>query len=140
LVGADVVSTNVAGQDELAQLEAERDRLLSMIAYHDRPMFQTPPWFPWIAVGMICAIGAMILAGVFAGEIGFSGLVFAVVFLGLTAYILTRKAAVSDITFRFRVGDTLPGGLPGQPVGEPEARQRLAECEARILILKERRP
>jgi hypothetical protein len=27
-------------QEELAQLEAERDRLLSMIAYHDSPYYQ----------------------------------------------------------------------------------------------------
>src|SRR5438270_1106513 len=104
----------MTGLEELAQLEAERDRLLSMIAYHDRPVLQTPPWFQipqWfrlIAAGMICGIGALIVAGIFAGQIALSGLVFSVVFLGLAAYILTRKITV------------------WQPAGEPQAHQRLA--------------
>jgi hypothetical protein len=134
----------MTGMEELAQLEAERDRLISMIAYHDRPVLQTPPWFQipqWsrlVAVGMICGIGVLIVAGIFAGQIALSGLVFSVVFLGLAAYILTRKVTAFGITFR--VGDTLTGWPTGQPAGEPEARHRLADCEARIMRLKEGRP
>jgi hypothetical protein len=133
----------MAGQDELAQLETERDQLLSMIAYHDHPMLQTPSWFQipqwfrYVAVGMICGIGALIVAGIFAGQIAPSGLVYTVVFLGLAAYILTRKITVFGITFR--VWDTLLGWPTGQPAGEPEARQRLTDCEARIMKLKEGR-
>jgi hypothetical protein len=133
----------MAGQDELAQLEAERDRLLSMIAYHDGPVLQTspwfqiPPWLRWVAVGMICGIGALIVAGIVAGQIALSGLVFSVVFLGLAAYILTRKITVFGINFR--VGDTLTGWPTRQPAGEPEARRHLADCEARIMKLKESR-
>ena len=134
----------MAGQDELAQLEAERGRLLSMIAYHDRPMlqkpqwFQIPPWFRLVTVGMICCIGALIVAGIFAGQIALSGLVFLVVFLGLAAYILTRKIALFGITFR--VGEVLTGWPTRLPAGEPQTRQRLADCEARIMKLKEGRP
>jgi hypothetical protein len=134
----------MSGQDELVRLEAERDRLISMIAYHDRPMLQTPPWFripQWfglVAVGMICGIGTLIVAGIFAGQIALSGLVLSIVFLGLAAYILTRKIMVFGTTFR--VGDMLTGWPAGPPAGEPETRQRLADCESRIMKLKEDRP
>jgi hypothetical protein len=69
---------NVTSLDDLAQLEAERDRLLSMVAYHNDG-FYTQGWW---------------------------SLIF---------------------------------GTSGATAGEPEARQRLAECEARIIELKERR-
>jgi hypothetical protein len=132
----------MAGQDELAQLEAERDRLLSMIAYHNRPFLQpgprAPAWFVVIAVAIICGIGVSIVAGIFAGQISASGVLFLVVGLPLLAYILARKITVFGITFR--VGDTLTGWPTGQPAGEPQARQRLADCEARIMKLKEGRP
>jgi hypothetical protein len=67
----------MTAQDELDQLEAERDQLLSMIAHHDGRFYRAPSWF----------------------------------FL-VTHF--TREAAA----------------------GEPEARQRLADCEARIMKLK----
>jgi hypothetical protein len=85
----------MAGRDELAQLEAERDRLLSMIAYHNRSPFRgpagspAPAWFVAVAVAGICGIGFTILAGVFAGQISPSSLLFLVVGLPLLAYILT---------------------------------------------------
>jgi hypothetical protein len=112
-------------QDELVQLQTERDRLLSMIAYHNGPAhrmssgFRTPVWFAVIAIGVICGIGALILAGIFAGQISSSGILFSVVGLLLLAYILTRKIVL--------------------PAGEPEVRQRLADCEARIMKLQEGR-
>jgi hypothetical protein len=46
-------------RDELAQLEAERDRLQSMIAYHNGPFYRmfslprTPAWFGAAAVASI---------------------------------------------------------------------------------------
>lgn len=131
-------------QDELAQLQAERDRLLSMIAYHDGPFYRTPPgsrapaWFVVIAVAIICAVGISIVAGLFAGQISASGVLFLVVGLPLLAYILTRKVTVFGITFL--VADALTWYPTGQQAGEPEVRQRLADCEARIMKLKEGRP
>jgi hypothetical protein len=119
-------------QNELAQLEAERDRLLSMIAYHNGPFYrpfyrmssalQTPASFFVIAAIIICAVGIAMVAGVFAGQISTSDFLFLVVGLPLLTYILSR------LTTRLE-----------QPAGEPQVRQRLAECEARIMKLKEGR-
>ena len=115
-------------QNELAHLEAERDRLLSMIAYHNGPfyrmssMLQTPAWFAVIAAIIICAIGIAMVAGLFAGQISSSDFLFLVVGLPLLTYILSR------LTTGFR-----------EPAGEPQIRQRLADCEARIMKLKEGR-
>jgi len=90
----------MADQNELAQLESERDRLLAVIAYHDRrvPAGRAPAWFIVAAIAIICGIGTLIVAGLFSGQIALSDLIFSVVFLGLAANILTRKIAVFGIT------------------------------------------
>jgi len=116
-------------RDELAQLEAERDRLQSMIAYHNGPFYRmfslprTPAWFGAAAVAIICAIGIAMIAGAFAGQISTSDFLFLVVGLPLLTYILSRLV-----------------GNVERPAGEPEAHQRLADCEARFMKLKEGRP
>jgi hypothetical protein len=148
-IGVDIVSTNMAGQDELAQLEAERDRLLSMIAYHNGPLyrspggFRAPAWFVVVAIAIICGIGVSIVAGILAGQISASGVLFLVVGLPLLAYISTRR--ITMFGTRLFVGEILAlfGGIAApieRPAGELEAHQRLADCEARILKLKEGRP
>jgi hypothetical protein len=149
LVGTDIVSTNMADQDELAQLEAERDRLQSMIAYHNGPFYRAPPrsrapaWFVVVAIAIICGIGVSIVAGIFAGQIYASGVLFLVVGFLLLAYISTRKIMVFGTTLF--VGEMLAllgGGSTAsvrRPAGELEAHQRLADCEARIMKLKEGR-
>jgi hypothetical protein len=126
----------MADQSELAQLEAEHDRLLTMIAYHNRPFFRVPPGRApaWFATAISCGIGIWIVAEVLAGQISAPAFLILVVALPLLAYILSRKLAVFGITFRR--GDAV---TTGRPAGEAEARQRLADCEARILKLKEGR-
>jgi hypothetical protein len=124
-----LVNANMADRNELAQLEAERDRLLSMIAYHNGPFYRMfslprpPTWFVVAAVAIICAIGLAMIAGTFAGQISASSFLFLVVGLPLLAYILSRLV-----------------GNVERPAGEPEIYQRLADCEARIIKLKEGRP
>ena len=140
-----IAGTNMASQDELAQLEAERDQLLSMIAYHNGPFYRTrsapaPTWLVVGAIAVICGIGASIVAGVFAGQISASAILFLVVGFPLLAYISTRKMTVFGTTLF--MGDILAlfvGIITtvGRPAGEPEVRQRLADCEARIVKLKE---
>ena len=116
-------------RSELAQLEAERDRLLSMITYHNGPFYRpfsqrrTSDWFGVAAVAIICAVGLALIAAVFAGQISASDFLFLVVGLPLLAYILSRL-----------VGNVI------RPAGEPEILRRLADCEARIMKLKEGRP
>jgi hypothetical protein len=143
------MGTNMADQGGLAQLEAERDRLLSMIAYQNGPFyraslkFRVPAWFVVVvvAIAIICGIGALIVAGPLAGQVSASGLVFSVVGLALLAYILTRRITVFGSSFF--AGEILvplgDGAVVKRP-GEREAHQRLAECEARIMKLKEGRP
>ena len=141
----------MTGQDELAQLEAERDRLLSMIAYHNGPFYpmrsararqgssgpQAPAWFSVAGIAIVCGLGVLIVAGGFAGQIPVSFAVFVVVGLPLLAYVFTQKVTVFGIPFR--VGSLLALGSSEQLAGEPEALQRLADCEERIMNLKEGR-
>jgi VIT1/CCC1 family predicted Fe2+/Mn2+ transporter len=142
-----MMGTNMADQDELAQLEAERERLLSMIAYQNGPFyrislkFRTPAGFVVVAIAIIFVIAALIMAGILAGQISASGPVFSVVGLALLAYILTRGTTV--IGSSFFAGEILVplgDGIVTRPPGEAEAHQRLAECEARIIKLKEGHP
>jgi hypothetical protein len=137
--------TGMANQDELAQLEAERDRLLSMIAYQNGPFYQISlkfrmlAWFGVVAVVILFVIAALMVAG--AGQISASGIVFSVVGSALLAYILARKMTVFDRPF-FAGEILIPFGDRNvtRPPGEAEAHQRLAACEARIMKLKEGRP
>lgn len=124
----------MAGPDQLAQLEAERDRWLSMIAYHKRFRFGGKPRFDWVAIGMICGVAALAVSGYFSGQIALSHLIFLVLFLAAAAYIWTRKITLCGITMRVSEIDDLL-----EP-GAPEAYRRLAECEAQIMKLKEGRP
>ncbi|MGY3623025.1 hypothetical protein [Bradyrhizobium sp. USDA 10063] len=138
---------SVTYRDELAELEAERDRLRSMIAYHECPALdfpqlpQLPLWLRFVLVGIACGIGALIVAGVLAGQISVSFVVFSVVFLALAAYILPLKFSVFGTSMQ--IGDLVGflGTFPPQLAtpGEPEVRQRLSDCEAKIMKLKERR-
>ena len=82
------------------------------------------------------------VAGIFVGQISGSGILFLVVGLFLLAYISMRRITlfgpplfVGEILAMFG-GATLLGR---SPAGEPEAFQRLADCEARIAKLKEGR-
>jgi hypothetical protein len=139
----------MAVQDELAQLEIERDRLLSMIDYHNSQLhrtsrgFQAPQWFVALAIASICGIGVLMVAGMLAGQISVSLVVGLAVGLLLMAYISVQRITVFGTPMV--VGDILAlfasGAAPiGPPVGEREAHHSLAHCEARIVKLKESRP
>jgi hypothetical protein len=133
----------MSDQDKLANLEAERDRLRSLIAYYERPDIgfpELPVWFRHVLFGICSVIGVLVAAGMLAGEIDPSLVIFSVVFLILTAYISTRK--INAFATSIRVFDLLSFltliTLPGPRA--PELRQRLSSCESRIMELKERRP
>src|SRR5215813_373313 len=130
-------------QDELADLEAERDRLRSLIALYERPDIgfpELPAWFCYVLLGIASVIAVLVGAGMLAGQIDPLLVIFAVVFLSLTAYISTRK--INAFGKSMRVFDLLSfvtlTMLPGPRA--PELRQRLSNCESRIMELKERRP
>ena len=130
-------------QDELAELEAERDRLRSMIDYYERPEIgfpELPLWLRYILLGAACVIAVWVAVGMLAGEIDPSLVIFSVVFLGLTAYISTRK--INAFGTSMRIFDLLSHlALTASPTpGADELRDRLLNCEARIMQLRERRP
>lgn len=133
----------MADRDELAELEAERDRLRTMIAYYEHPDIgfpELPPWFRNVLTGIACGVAALVAVGMLAGQIDPSLVIFLVVFLALTAYISTRK--INAFGASVRVFDLLSYlALKAAPTpGAPELRDRLSNCENRIMQLKERRP
>jgi hypothetical protein len=115
--------------DELALLETERDRLQSMISYHN------PPNSPrLVAASAIFIFG---LAGLLVASIdSLSERILAVVILALAAYILAQRVTLFGISARLIEIVILSGS---QIAGEPEIRQRLAKCEAEIVKLKDSR-
>jgi hypothetical protein len=128
-------------RDELADLEAERDRLRSLIAYYERPDIgfpELPGWFSYVLLGIAGVVAVLVGAEMLAGQIDPSLVIFAVVFLTLTAYISTRK--INAFGTSMRVFDLLSfltlTTLPGPGAGE--LRQRLSNCEIRITELKQR--
>ena len=92
-------------QNELAVLEAERARYLSMIAYHESSKLRLPSSLHLFGFGtLICAI--LILAGFLSGRLPAASM--------LLIPILPLLGLVT-------VSPTLP-------VGETEVFQRLAKC------------
>jgi len=118
-----------------------------------------------VAIAIIFGLGLSIVAGIFAGQISASGILFVVLFmvvgLPLLAYILTRKITVfgtalfvsqfvgAILALILLFGGEFEGAIlalfgggfaaPGWSAEEAEVRQRLADCEARIMELKEGR-
>ena len=132
----------MVNQDELAQLETERDRLQSMIAYHNGSSYGRPSqlrahgWFVVVAVVLICGVAGSLIAAVFAGQLSPLGPIAVLAGLALLAYILSRRVTLFGVTFF--LGEVFSGYPTGHPVGENEARERLAKCEAQIVKLRKR--
>jgi hypothetical protein len=129
-------------RDELAELENELDRLRALLAFYESPGIgfpALPGWFCYVLLGITSVIAALVAAGMLAGQIDPALVIFTVVFLVVTAYISTRK--INAFGEPMRVFDLLSyvalTTLPG-PRG-PELRQRLSNCESRIMDLKDRR-
>jgi len=133
----------MSDQDELAELEAERDRLRSMIALYEHPDIgfpELPLWHRRVLMGAFCGVAALVALWMLAGQIDPLLVIFLVVFLVLTAYISTRK--INAFGTSVRVFDLLSYlALTASPTpGAGELRDRLSNCEARIMQLRERRP
>ena len=130
-------------QDELAGLEAERNRLRFMISCYEQPEIgfpELPLWFRYVLFGITCGVCVYVAVEMLTGQIDPSLVVFSIVFLGLTAYIFTRKVNAYGTTMR--VFDLLSHAtLAASPTpGAGELRERLSNCESRIMELKERHP
>jgi hypothetical protein len=130
-------------RDELADLEAERDRLRSLIALYERPDIgfpELPSWLWYVLLGALCVMAALVAADMLTGQVDPTLVIFSVVFLVLTAYISRRK--INAFGTSMRIFDLLSYlALTMSPTpGEPELRQRLSNCESKIMQLRERRP
>jgi hypothetical protein len=133
----------MAAQDELARLEAERDRLRSVIAYYNSPPYRWPSWGEsrapgWLVVLVLfvtLGIVALLIAGIFVGQVSALGIVVLLVALPLALFIVSRMPIFA---YAFSLDSTLIliPDLVWRPIGEDEARQRLWEFEARIAKLK----
>jgi hypothetical protein len=128
-------------QNELNQLEEERIRLQSMVDHHNPPRL-VPLWV-WACVllaGFAILLGRVLISGLMAGEYTLSSVAAWSAILGLLAYLVTRPITFWGVeTTFFEVVLGLLSGFPsGRPAGEPQIRQRLADCETRIKKLKER--
>jgi len=130
-------------RDELANLEAERDRLRTMIALYEHPDIgfpKLPPWLRYVLLGAGCGIAILVAGWMLEGQIDPWLVIFLVVFLSLTAYISTRK--INAFGTSVRIFDLLSYlALMASPTpGADELRQRLLNCESKIMQLRERRP
>jgi hypothetical protein len=126
------------GDDELARLEAERARLLSVMAHQKRMMEQAiPAWFRFAMLAMVVGIGIALLAGLMAGQIALSGIFWSIGIIGLSVFVGTRKIRLFGA--RFYVWEFIMETAVLPPVGERQPRELLADCEARIAKLKESR-
>jgi hypothetical protein len=130
-------------RDELADLEAERDRLRTMIAYYERPDIgfpELPVWLQRVLMGAGCGMAGLVAVWMLAGEVDPLLVIFLVVFLSLTAYISTRK--INAFGTSVRIFDLLSYlALTASPTpGADELRDRLSNCERKIMQLRERRP
>jgi hypothetical protein len=130
-------------RDELADLEVERDRLRTMIALYEQPDIgfpELPLWLRYVLLGAGCAAAALVAVWMLAGQIDPWLVIFLVVFLSLTAYISTRK--IDAFGTSVRIFDLLSYlALTASPTpGVGVLRDRLSNCEARIMQLRERRP
>ena len=129
--------------EAVTELEAERDRLQTMISYYERPDIgfpELPSWFWHVLVGSAGVVAVVVAVEMLAGQIDPSLIIFPVVFLTLTAYISTRK--INAFGRSMRVFDLLSYlALTASPTpGADELRQRLLNCESKIMQLRERRP
>ena len=114
-----------------------------MIAYCEQPEIgfpELPLWFRHVLLGIACCVAIVVAVAMLAGRLDPLTVIFPIVFLTLTAYICTRK--IKAFGTSMRVFDLLSyltlTTLPGPKA--PELRQRLSNCESRIMELKERRP
>ena len=130
-------------RDELSDLEAERDRLRMMIALYEHPDVgfpELPPWLHYALLGAGCGAAALVAAWMLEGQIDPLLVIFLVVFLSLTAYISTRK--INAFGTSVRIFDLLSYlALRASPTpGADELRDRLSNCERKIMQLRERSP
>ena len=107
-----------------------------MLAYEEQKI--GPDWSTLLGYVMVFGIGVMIVESLIDGETtSFRGLALSIVIAGLAAYVLNRKFGMFGT--RISLLGVLAGTPLGPPSGEAEARQRLADCEAQIVRLKDGR-
>jgi hypothetical protein len=138
-------SNRVSGDDsELARVERWRDFLTAKIS-SEECAWTMPPSVRIIVFGLIAGFGLLVLAGVLSGQIASSFVVWTVAVGSLLLFVFNREVRLFGT--RFPVGEAvilIMQGILGDPspwlIGRPDWREQLAECEAEISKLRERRP
>jgi hypothetical protein len=121
---------NAAGQtgpvdmDELARLEAQRGDLLARVADQDRVRAKVHARLGLLAPGVMIGLVVLVFVWLRSGEMAVPTAVLTLVIGGPLLFVLARRVRTFGTRFL---------------VAEPDARDLLAECEAGISRLKERR-
>jgi hypothetical protein len=131
--------------DELTRLEARRNQLLTEIASEERENTNLVRWLRVVMVMMVAVIASMLLLSDHVSAIGF---VWSVVIGSLLIFILTLRVRIFGTPYHigilalFALLGMEGGGLVGvgpSTILSPNARDLLADCEAKISRLKENR-
>jgi hypothetical protein len=137
-------SSRASGNDnQVARLERWRDFLLAKIDAEERPR-TLPTWLRTVVLALIPALGMLLFAGILSAQVAITSVVWMFVISGLLMFVLSREVQLFGI--RFLVGDVVASifqGMSGPPVGligTPDLREQLAQCEAELSKLRERRP
>jgi len=142
-------SRQSGNDDELARLQAWRDYLLAKIDHEERasttPMSTMPMSLRIVILGLIAAFGAVLLAGIWTGQIEGAFIIWTVLIGGVLMFIGSREVRLFGS--RFLIGEFavfILQGVNGYPpmwlIGRPDLRDQLARCEAQISRLREHRP
>ena len=125
------VSPNFGDNDELSRLEAQRDQLQAVIAQEHATSNWTPSGFHVIMLAMIAGFGLLLFLAEYMSAIG---LVWTIVIGGVLVFILTRRVRIfGEPYYIWSLAFTLFAPA------DPNAHDLLADCEAKISKLKDKR-
>jgi hypothetical protein len=117
------VATEIAVQhgpvdtNELGQLEAQREELLAMVTDQAKRMRLLVP-------GIMIGLAVLVFFGVRSGEMALPAAVLTLVIVVSLLFVFRRNVRVfADLIY----------------TGQPDARELLADCEAQISRVRERR-
>src|ERR1700758_3423964 len=109
--------------DELGRLEAWRDYLLAKLDSEERarttPMWTTPMWLRIVMLGMIAALGIVLLAGVLSDQMAAAFVIWTVLIGAVLMFVLSREVRLfgSRLLVGEFVGLILQGIHGDPPIG-----------------------
>jgi hypothetical protein len=129
--------------DELARLEAYRSYLLAMADDQDRSRAKSRAMVRLIVPVLMVGLAILLFVWVRSDQMAVPTAAWTFVITGLLLFVLTRAFHLSGrpsiAGYVMLIVDVLTGPPFSMPVIRPDARELLAECEAQISKLRERR-